>query len=104
VITKLFGKGQFLLSRGAGRCFIRRAMDQMDMRGKRGQGCGAVSGADFRHLNQRCPAEAAKAEEAAAKGLPALAGHLRRVFIPEGKATWHGPFAGLGGLVEDHGI
>ena len=104
MITKLFGKGQFLLSRGAGRCLIRRAMDQMDMRGKRGEGRSTVSDAGFRDLHQSRPAEAAKAEEAAAKGLPAFAGHLRWVFIPKGKAARHGPFAGLGGLVEDDSI
>jgi hypothetical protein len=104
VITKLFGKGQFLLSRGKGRRFIRRAMDQMDMGGKRGQSCGTVCGAGFRDFHQGRPAEAAKAEEATPKGLPSLTGHLRWVFIPKGKATRDCPFAGCGRLIENHGV
>ena len=104
MVTKLFGKGQFLLGGGKRRRFIRRAMGLADMAGKRGKRGGAIIGAGFRHLNQSGPAEAAKPKEATAKRLPALAGHMRRVLIPEGKAAGHGPFAGFRRLVENHGI
>jgi len=56
---------------------------------------------DLGDLDQRGPAKAPGPEPAALKREIFLVAERGRVALDEGEAPWHGPFAGLGGLIED---